>query len=307
MSEEVEFSARLADIARRVEARLEAALHDEPAKHERVRPPRLLAAMRHGALGGGKRLRAFLTIATAKALGGDGDEALTAGAAIECLHAYSLVHDDLPAMDDDDLRRGRPTVHRAFDEATAILAGDALLTLAFELFADPAHFADPSLRADLCLGLARAGGLAGMVGGQVLDMAAESAPQQANAAEVQTIQALKTGALLRFSVEAGARIANASGSSLRALRAFGEALGEAFQIADDVLDVESDATTLGKAVGKDASRNKPTSVAALGLAGAKARRDALAAAAETALIAAGLGEGAADLRAAARFAARRAT
>ena len=160
-------------------------------------------------LGGGKRLRPFLAIETARAFGAEGAGPRRVGAAIECLHGYSLIHDDLPAMDDDDLRRGRPTVHRAFDEATAILAGDALLTLAFEILAAPATAADGGVRAALCSGLARAAGLAGMVGGQMLDIAAERAAAPLDGAAIAQLQAMKTGALLSFSVEAGGLVAGA--------------------------------------------------------------------------------------------------
>src|ERR1700744_2574523 len=198
-----DFAARLAESAEAVEAELQAILGERPAPGEIARPARLLAAMRYGALGGGKRLRPFLTIETARALGVTGDAPLRAGCAIECVHCYSLVHDDLPAMDDDDLRRGRPTTHKAFDEATAILVGDGLLTVAFDILADPATHANAEIRVALCLGLARASGLGGMVGGQMLDIEAETAATPLDDAAIRQLQAMKTGALLRFSVEAG--------------------------------------------------------------------------------------------------------
>ena len=227
------------------------------------------------------------------------------GAAIECLHGYSLIHDDLPAMDDDDLRRGRPTVHCAFDEATAILAGDALLTLAFEILAAPQTAADGGIRATLCAGLARAVGLAGMVGGQMLDLAAERAFQPLDGAAIAELQGMKTGALLSFSVEAGGLIAGAPASARAPLKRYGEALGAAFLIADDLFDAEGDAATLGKRVGKDASRNKATFVAALGFEGARARRDAWVAEAIAAVDALGLGATGETLRETAKFVATR--
>ena len=233
-----------------------------------------MAAMRHAVLGGGKRLRPFLTVETARMLGRDEDDgSLRAGAAVELLHGYSLVHDDLPSMDDDDLRRGRPTVHRAFDEATAILAGDALQALAFEVLADPATDADAGIRAELVLGLARASGLGGMVGGQILDLAAEGrwgGEARLGADEIRRLQAMKTGALLRFSVEAGAILARARPQERERLVAYGRALGAAFQVADDILDVEGAADEVGKRTGKDRERGKATLVDALGVDGARA-------------------------------------
>ena len=181
----------------------------EPKPGEPARPKRLIEAMRYATLGGGKRLRPFLTVETARALGRTDNGPMRAGAAIECIHAYSLIHDDLPAMDDDDLRRGRPTTHRAFDEATAILAGDGLQALAFEILADPATDASADVRVALCLGLARAAGLAGMVGGQQLDIDAEQSTAPLSVEEIRLLQAMKTGALLKFSVEAGAILAGA--------------------------------------------------------------------------------------------------
>jgi farnesyl diphosphate synthase len=230
-----------------------------------------MAAMRHAALGGGKRLRPFLVIETARVLGHDSDGAVRVGAALELLHCYSLVHDDLPSMDDDDLRRGRPTVHRAFDEATAILAGDALQSLAFEVLADPATDADPAIRSELVLGLARASGLGGMVGGQLLDLAAENryGPVQLDEADIRRLQAMKTGAILAFSVEAGAILGRADQSDRAALRTYGRALGAAFQVADDLLDREASAEAMGKRTGKDQEKGKATLVDLLGLEGAR--------------------------------------
>jgi farnesyl diphosphate synthase len=299
------FAARLAAVGAEVESELDGLIGFAPRDGERARPKRLIEAMRYAILGGGKRLRPFLVVETARAFGAEGGGPRRVGAAIECLHGYSLIHDDLPAMDDDDLRRGRPTVHCAFDEATAILAGDALLTLAFEILAAPATAADGAVRAALCAGLARASGLAGMVGGQMLDVAAERAAQPLDGAAIAELQAMKTGALLSFSVAAGGEIAGAPAAARAPLRRYGDALGAAFQIADDLLDAEGDAATLGKRVGKDAGRNKATFVAALGLEGARARRDALVEEAVAAIDALGLGPKGETLSEAARFVAAR--
>jgi farnesyl diphosphate synthase len=261
--------------------------------------------MRYATLGGGKRLRAFLAIETARALGRADQGPRRAGAAIECVHAYSLIHDDLPAMDDDDLRRGRPTTHRAFDEATAILAGDALQALAFEILADPLTDALAEVRAALCFGLARASGLAGMVGGQMLDINAEQATAPLSLEEIARLQAMKTGALLAFSVDAGTRLAGAGATARAALATYGRAIGAGFQIADDILDVESDAATLGKRAGKDAEQNKATLVGAVGLEGARRELARLVGEAVAAVDDAGVGAKGDALRATARFIARR--
>jgi len=304
---ESDLGQRLAQTAEAVERLLEALLSAGPAAGEIARPARLVAAMRHGALGGGKRLRPFLTVATARLFGTPTDQALRAGTAVELLHCYSLVHDDLPAMDDDDLRRGRPTVHKAFDEATAILAGDALLTLAFEVLADEATHGDGAVRAALVATLARASGLGGMVGGQMLDLAAEGRFEEQRGplseAAIRRLQAMKTGALLAASVEIGARLGGADAAALEALGRYGRALGATFQVADDILDVESDATRMGKATAKDADKGKATLIGALGLDGAKRERDRLSDEAVAAL--SGFGDEADVLRAAAHFAAQR--
>ena len=297
------FAARLGVTAARVEETLDRLLGQSLLPGELNRPVRLVDAMRHAALGGGKRLRPFLTIETARLFGADGEGLLRAGSAIEMVHCYSLVHDDLPAMDDDDLRRGRPTVHKAFDEATAILAGDALLTLAFDVMADAATHDDAQVRAELVTGLARASGLGGMAGGQALDLAAEAAATPLRRGAIELLQSMKTGALLRFSVEAGAIFAKASNVDRAALVKYGQALGAAFQIADDILDAEGDAVTLGKQTGKDSGRNKATLVSVLGMDGAKTLRDDLVRRAEVAL--APFGERAGALVAAARFTASR--
>ena len=301
-----DFATRLATVATDTEMLLAQLLDAEPLPGETARPERLLAAMRHAALGGGKRLRPFLLVETAALFGARRDGALLAGAALECLHCYSLVHDDLPAMDDDDLRRGQPTAHKAFDEATAILAGDALLTLAFDILARLEVHTDASVRIVLVTELARASGLGGMAGGQMLDLAAEGrfADKHALAeTEIATLQAMKTGALIRFACRAGAILGKANDRASAGIDRYGAAIGQAFQIADDLLDVEGDSATLGKATAKDASAGKATLVAALGVAGAHARLDALIAEADAALAA--FGAKADTLRAAARFVAQR--
>lgn len=266
---------RLDAVAALTEARLEAALAAEPLEGERLRPQRLMAAMRHGALAGGKRLRPFLVVESAALFDVPAEAAITAAAAVECVHCYSLIHDDLPAMDNDDLRRGRPTVHRAYDEASAILAGDGLLTLAFDLLSGADAHADPEVRIALVRALARAAGLGGMVGGQMLDLAAEGrfadgVPLALEIDEIRDLQAMKTGALLVFSCEAGALLGGASADARAALVSYGRALGAAFQIADDILDVEGTAEAMGKSVGKDQEAGKGTLVSALGLDRARA-------------------------------------
>ena len=238
---------------------------------------RLTEAMRYGLLGGGKRLRPFLVIESAKLFGLAPEAALNTAAALECVHCYSLIHDDLPAMDDDDMRRGRPSTHKAFDEATAILAGDGLLTLAFEILALPETHGDASVRGELVLELARAAGAQGMAGGQMLDLAA--AGRTLTAAEVTQLQAMKTGALIRFACVAGAILGQASPQGRSALDTYGRALGAAFQIADDLLDVEGDAAETGKAIAKDAAAGKATLVGLMGVAGARTELERLTAAA----------------------------
>lgn len=226
-------------------------------------PPRLLDAMRYGALGGGKRLRPFLLIESARLFGIAPERSVHAAAALECIHCYSLIHDDLPAMDDDDMRRGRPTVHRAYDEATAILAGDTLLTAAFEIMSSPEAHADAGVRATLCHGLARASGGCGMAGGQMLDL--EAAGRNLTEADIRRLQSMKTGALIQFACEAGGILGQAPDAMRLALRAFGSALGTAFQLADDLLDAEGDASVVGKATGKDEDAGKATLVSLMGL------------------------------------------
>ena len=300
-----DFQERLKTVADDIEATLDRLLGTKALADEIIRPTRLLDAMRYATLGGGKRLRPFLVVETARAFGVLGEGPLRAGAALEMVHCYSLVHDDLPAMDDDDLRRGRPTVHIAFDEATAVLTGDALLTYAFDVMAGEATHDDPAIRAALVLGLARAAGIGGMAGGQALDLEAERAEAPLTGSAIEQLQAMKTGALLLYAVEAGAILGGADAGQRKALNRYGRALGAAFQIADDILDTESDAATLGKAAGKDAGRNKGTLVSALGLDAAKARRDMLAAEAQAALKTLGPGIRTDMLAEAARFTVQR--
>lgn len=292
------FARELERLASAVERRLEALLagNEDDATA-------LDAAMRYAALGGGKRIRPFLLIETARLFGVAEDRALDAACALECVHCYSLAHDDLPAMDDDDLRRGRPALHIAFGEATAILAGDALLTLAFEILSSPATHEDANIRAELVFNLAKAAGWRGMARGQAIDLDAER--QDLNADGVAGMQALKTGALFRFACEAGAILGRASASDREKLQAYATALGQAFQLADDLLDAQGDAKAVGKAVAKDEGRGKATLVALLGAEGAKARLAALVAEAENAL--APFGSKTATLIEAARFIAERRT
>jgi farnesyl diphosphate synthase len=287
----VSFPERLAADQALIEARLKAALDgraDQP----------VIDAMRY-ALQGGKKLRGFLALEGARMLGVPEARAISAAAAVEALHAYSLVHDDLPCMDDDDLRRGQPTVHKKWDEATAVLAGDALQALAFELLTDPA-LGSAEVRIALVKRLAKASGIDGMVLGQALDIAAETAGRQLTLQEITELQAGKTGALIGFAAEAGAVLSETDPAPLRRYAA---ALGLAFQIADDMLDVTGDVKKTGKRVGKDETAGKATFVSLLGLDGARHRAAALVAEAEAAL--AGYGNRAANLIQAARFAISR--
>jgi farnesyl diphosphate synthase len=256
---------------------------------------RVTEAMRYAALGPGKRLRPFLVVESAALFDVPRQRALRAGAALECVHCYSLVHDDLPAMDDDDLRRGRPTAHKAFDEATAILAGDALLTFAFEILSSVETHPSADIRVKLVAGLARAAGVAGMVAGQMLDIQAETAGSQTLPA-ITTIQSLKTGALFRYACEAGALL---GGADPRPLLSYADNIGLAFQIADDILDVESTPEALGKATQKDSGKGKATFVDLLGLDAARARAADLASDAVASL--SPYGTRAATLKAVAQF------
>lgn len=237
-------------------------------------PARLLDAMRHAVLGGGKRFRPFLVLQSAELFGVPETAAIDTAAALECVHCYSLAHDDLPAMDNDTLRRGLPTVWHAFDEWTAILAGDALLTMAFEILATEAAHPDAAIRAELIRGLAGAAGARGMVGGQALDLEAEKripggSGQTLDA--IRKLQSMKTGALIRFAGAAGPILAGAPAADRQRLEDYGEALGFAFQIADDLLDVEGSAEETGKAVAKDAARGKATLVSLMGIDAARAK------------------------------------
>ena len=304
-AEHSDFPERLTSIADATERMLEALLCDRTLPGEAGRPARFMAAMRYATLGGGKRLRPFLLVETARLFGVENEGVLRAACALEMVHCYSLVHDDLPAMDDDDMRRGRPTTHKAYDEATAILVGDGLLTYAFDVTADPATHPDAAVRAELVLQLARHSGIGGMVGGQMLDLEAEASMERHAAEEVIRIQAMKTGALLHHAVIAGALLGGADAGARTAMSRYGRAVGAAFQVADDILDVEADSAALGKKAGKDASRNKATLVAALGLEAARARRDRLAEEAIAALDAIPQGAHAEVLKDAARFAVER--
>lgn len=308
VSADAGFPERLDAVATDTETLLDRLLGSEPVAGERTRPARLLEAMRYASLGGGKRFRPFLAVESAAMFGGERGRALMVGSAVEFVHCYSLVHDDLPAMDNDDLRRGRPTAHKAFDDATAILAGDALLTLAFDVLGRPETHPDPTVRIELVLALARASGLGGMVGGQMLDLAAEGRfaggmPQPLDRAATETMESMKTGALLRFSCVGGAIVAGADRDAQAALDRYGVAVGKAFQVADDLLDAVGDAATVGKATGKDAGLHKATLVRIMGIDGARRALADLVAEAEDAV--APFGARADILRAAARFVAER--
>lgn len=258
------FEQRLKAYAQAVEANLTAWF---AAKAAGPAPSRLLEAMRHAVFSGGKRFRPFLVLEAASLFGVAPARAMSVAAALECVHCYSLVHDDLPAMDNDDLRRGQPTVHIKFDEATAILAGDALMTAAFEMLAHPAADADASVRAELVLRLADAAGLAGMAGGQMLDLRAGETPQSLD--DIQRMQRMKTGVLIRCAVESGAILGRAGDTERRALITYGDAIGRAFQISDDLIDATSTAAAAGKATGKDVAAGKATFISHLGVAGAE--------------------------------------
>jgi farnesyl diphosphate synthase len=298
-----DFASRLDRTAEDTEALLARLLSDATVADEIVRPKRLIEAMRYSSLGGGKRLRPFLVVESAAVFDVPREGALMAGAALECIHCYSLIHDDLPAMDNSDLRRGRPTLHKAYDDATAILAGDALLTIAFDIITRDEIHRDAGVRLALTRALARASGVGGMAGGQILDLAGEGRFGDREPVDVARLQQMKTGALLRFGCIAGAILGQASAKEYQALDDFGRALGEAFQIADDLLDVEGDATALGKPAGADAALGKTTFVTQLGVDGARQRVRDLLARADSALSVFGTrGE---VLRAAARFVADR--
>lgn len=299
----LDFAKRLDKTAEETEALLGQLLADKLEMDEIVRPKRLMDAMRYSTLGGGKRLRPFLVVESAAVFGVPRGSALLAGAALECIHCYSLIHDDLPAMDNSDLRRGRPTLHKKTDDATAILAGDALLTLAFDIITRDEIHRDPTVRLLLTRALARASGIGGMVGGQILDLAGEGRFGDREPVDVARLQQMKTGALLRFGCIAGALLGQASTKEYQALDDYGKALGEAFQIADDLLDVEGDAAALGKPAGADAALGKTTFVTQLGIEGAKQRVRDLLARGDSALSI--FGEKGDVLRATSRFVAER--
>jgi farnesyl diphosphate synthase len=306
----MDFTQRLKQTAEQVDARLStflsAAGRNETADTSAsLWPERLAAAARHASLGGGKRLRPFLVIESAALFGVETAQSLNAAAAIECVHCYSLVHDDLPAMDDDALRRGQPTVWKAYDEWTAILAGDALLTLAFEILGDPRTHPSAEVRSDLVFTLARASGGGGMAGGQALDLDASKRGVPANPGidHVARLQAMKTGALITCACEMGAILGRAEDPNRSVLRRFGQALGSAFQIADDLLDAEGDEAAAGKAVAKDAAAGKATLVGLMGIDTARERLRELEHEAVTAL--SPFGSHAGVLIQAARFVSRR--
>ena len=298
-----DFAKRLDATAADTEALLGQLLSDTLLPDEIARPRRVMEAMRYSTLGGGKRLRPFLVVESSAVFGVPRASALLAGAALECIHCYSLIHDDLPAMDNSELRRGRPTLHKQYDDATAILAGDGLLTLAFDIISRDELHSDPMVRLLLTRALARASGIGGMVGGQMLDLAGEGRFGDREPVDVARLQQMKTGALLRYGCIAGAILGQASQKDYQALDDYGRALGEAFQIADDLLDVEGDAAALGKQTGQDAVLGKTTFVTQLGVEGARQRVRDLIAKADSAL--APFGARGDVLRATARFVAER--
>lgn len=271
MTDAARLTAAMTEVADRIEETLAALLPRGGGPEARV-----FQAMAYAALDGGKRLRPFLTVQTARLFGVPDSRSQRTGAAIEFIHCYSLVHDDLPAMDDDDLRRGRPSNHIEFDEATAILAGDALQTLAFEVLADPATHPDGNVRASLVAALAEAAGARGMVGGQMFDIAAERAGASFTQEQIIRLQRMKTGRLFDVSCQAGAILGGANEEERTALAGYTEALGLAFQIADDILDETGDAAEVGKRVGKDADAGKATFISILGLEAAREQANILA-------------------------------
>lgn len=269
-----DLKATLAEAAEDVEKTLDALLPGGASEEDVPESP-LFEAMRYAALDGGKRLRPFLVLCGAEMFGVRRSCALRVAAAIEFIHCYSLVHDDMPCMDDDDLRRGKPTVHKKWDEATAVLAGDALLTLAFEVLSNPETHEDPLVRIELVKALSHAAGGEGMVGGQMFDLAAENLPPL-NIGQITRLQQLKTGRLFAFSCEAGAILGKSDQPHRHALQAYAHDMGLAFQIADDILDIESDPETLGKATQKDAEAGKATFISILGLERAREQARMLA-------------------------------
>ncbi len=297
MSTQTELAAAMTHVAEVVESELTSLLPPEEGAEAR-----LATAMRYATLGGGKRLRAFLVMQGAELFAVSETCAARVAASIEMLHAYSLVHDDLPAMDDDDLRRGKPSTHKAFDEATAILAGDALQARAFEVLAEPDTHSDPQARCELVAALGAAAGARGMAGGQMIDMLAPKLMEGGKTLDgpaVTRLQSLKTGRLIQFSAEAGAILGRAPSAQRHLLAGYGRDLGAAFQIADDLLDAEGSAEETGKRTGKDQVAGKATMVAVLGVARARQQADMLARQAANHLD--GFGDRAALLRALASF------
>jgi len=268
----VDFDQRLSETADRVTVALDALLPRADGPEAR-----LLSAMRYAALGPGKRLRPFLALECGRLVNADERSLLRVACALECMHAYSLIHDDLPCMDDDDMRRGRPTVHKAYDEAIAVLAGDALQTAAFEILAHPDTHPRPSVRIELVARLARSAGARGMAGGQAVDIAASESEDGLDINIITRMQRMKTGALITFACEAGALLVDADDKVRRSLDGFAHDLGLSYQIADDLLDVTGDASAAGKAVGKDEGQGKATFVGVLGVEGARDRARRLAA------------------------------
>ncbi|WP_208435370.1 polyprenyl synthetase family protein [Bartonella phoceensis] len=296
-----EFATLLAKHGHSVESRLAILLGDQAQNGEISRPEILLKTMRYGVLNGGKRLRPFLVMQSAALFDIPSEHALDVACALECVHCYSLIHDDLPAMDNDTLRRGKPTVHIAFDEATAILAGNALLTFAFEIIADKARALSCDTRIKLITALAQAAGLGGMIGGQMLDIEAEKKPQAST--NIITLQRMKTAALISFACQAGAIIGNASKELTERLSAFGTYLGLAFQLTDDLLDVTTSSEVLGKTAGKDETAHKATFVRLYGIEETQKKRDDLITKAEALLRP--FGDKAKALQQAAHFSATR--
>ena len=260
------FDEKLRDNAAQIERALDALLVPEQLDGPGSAPGRLISAMRHGTLNGGKRLRPFLLRETAAMLGIAPDYTVAAAVSVELVHCYSLIHDDLPAMDNDDLRRGQPTVHKAYDDATAILAGDALLTLAFGHLGEHGS-TDPAIAARLVIELAAGAGTGGMAGGQMRDIEGETSPLSET--DIARMQAMKTGALIRAAIRMGALLGGADRDTLGHLTAYAEAAGRAFQLADDLLDVTASTEDMGKATGKDSDRNKQTLVARIGVEAAQ--------------------------------------
>ncbi|WP_455481855.1 polyprenyl synthetase family protein [Bartonella sp. B35(2025)] len=295
------FTTLLAEHSSIIEKRLDTLLNDKVQNGEIARPEILIKAMRHGVLNGGKRLRPFLVIQSAALFDIPTEHSIDVGIALECVHCYSLIHDDLPAMDNDILRRGQPTVHKAFDEATAILAGDALLTFAFEIIAHKACTLSFETRINLITALAQSAGLGGMVGGQILDLEAEKKPQ--NIDNIITLQRMKTAALISFACQAGAIIGNASKTLIHKLADFGTYIGLAFQLSDDLLDVTMSTEILGKTAGKDETAHKATFVRLCGIQETQKKRDEFISKAEALLHPFGIK--AKPLQQAARFIATR--